>query len=106
MFDTLFISYHDIFLTCFVQQNLLVCIEMFVISIVQNYAYPYDLYAIKALSQAPLVHDVERASSVVSGFQNTVSPKDLMQVQLDIFNPPQEKNYLLVSLGYRRFVRS
>eukprot|EP01102_Stenamoeba_stenopodia_P013767 TRINITY_DN4505_c0_g1_i1.p1 TRINITY_DN4505_c0_g1~~TRINITY_DN4505_c0_g1_i1.p1 ORF type:complete len:457 (+),score=78.46 TRINITY_DN4505_c0_g1_i1:212-1582(+) len=83
--------------------NLLVCIEMFVISILQNYAYPYDLYAIKALSQAPLVHDVERASSVVSGLQNTVNPKDVMQDTVDLFVPNQLQN---VPSNIREMIRT
>lgn len=69
--------------------NLLVCFEMFVVSILQTYAFPYDLYAVKAMSQAPLVHEVERATSVVSGLQNTVNPKDVMQDTLDLFVPNQ-----------------
>ncbi len=40
-------------------QNMLICLEMFLFSVLHLWAFPYDLYKVDTQSQKPLIHTVE-----------------------------------------------
>eukprot|EP01125_Pyxidicula_operculata_P017187 TRINITY_DN6004_c0_g1_i1.p1 TRINITY_DN6004_c0_g1~~TRINITY_DN6004_c0_g1_i1.p1 ORF type:complete len:415 (+),score=46.49 TRINITY_DN6004_c0_g1_i1:51-1247(+) len=76
-------------------QNLLICYEMFVFSILHLWAFPYDIYQIKALSQAPFVHEFEVGQSklgrIKKAVKDSISQKDFVQDTIDSFVPEKVK---------------
>eukprot|EP01132_Coremiostelium_polycephalum_P002490 gene2490-3082_t len=59
-------------------QNLLICFEMFAIAILHIYAFPYELYRVRAFSAAPLIHKVEMGT-VFKSVVNSVSQRDMVK---------------------------
>lgn len=49
-------------LMCLPFQNFLICVEMLVVSVLHVYAFPYGIYKVRFMSQAPLIHQVEMGS--------------------------------------------
>eukprot|EP01133_Synstelium_polycarpum_P014956 gene14956-17683_t len=58
--------------------NLLICFEMFGVSILHIYAFPYELYRVRAFSSAPLIHRVEMGT-VFKSVINSVSQRDMIK---------------------------
>jgi len=69
-------------------QNLLICFEMFIFSIMHFYAFPYDVYKINALVQAPLIHEVELGGTgVIKGIAHSVNQSDMLSDTFQSFVP-------------------
>ncbi|EFA79995.1 transmembrane protein 184A [Heterostelium album PN500] len=64
--------------------NFLICFEMFGVSILHIYAFPYELYRVRAFSSAPLIHRVEMGS-VFKSVINSVSQKDMVKETVHAF---------------------
>ncbi|KYQ89540.1 transmembrane protein [Tieghemostelium lacteum] len=62
-------------------QNFLICFEMFGVAILHIYAFPYELYRVRAFSAAPLIHRVEMGT-VLKSVMNSVSQKDMVNETL------------------------
>lgn len=65
----------------------LICVEMMFISVMHIWAYPYDMYRIMAMSQAPLIHDVQRSTSVLANVRHTLAQGDTIRDTVDAFGP-------------------
>jgi len=59
-------------------QNFLICFEMFGVAILHIYAFPYELYRVRAFSAAPLIHRVEMGT-VFKSVVNSISQKDMVK---------------------------
>ncbi len=57
------------------------------ISIMHIWAYPVDLYRVLAMSQAPLIHDVQRSTSVLASVRHTLAQGDTIRDTVDAFAP-------------------
>jgi len=68
-------------------QNMAICVEMFVFSLLFIYAFPYGIYKIGAQSQAPLVHEIELNRGVKGAVANTFNQMDLAKDTFDSFVP-------------------
>ncbi|GAM27698.1 hypothetical protein SAMD00019534_108740, partial [Acytostelium subglobosum LB1] len=64
--------------------NFLICFEMFGVSILHIYAFPYELYRVRAFSSAPLIHRVEMGS-VFKSVINSVSQRDMVKETVHAF---------------------
>ncbi|EAL65189.1 transmembrane protein 184A [Dictyostelium discoideum AX4] len=65
-------------------QNFLICFEMFGVAILHQYAFPYELYRVRAFSAAPLIHRVEMGT-VFKSVINSVSQKDMVKETVKSF---------------------
>lgn len=68
-------------------QNICICIEMLVFSILYLYAFPYDIYQLKAQSQAPLVQQYAINRGFKKSIKDALNQKDLAKDTLDAFVP-------------------
>ncbi|EGG19690.1 hypothetical protein DFA_00268 [Cavenderia fasciculata] len=57
--------------------NLLICFEMMGISFLHLYAFPYELYRVKSICTAPLVHNIQRGT-LLRNVINSVSQRDML----------------------------
>jgi hypothetical protein len=51
------------------------------------WAYPVDIYRVIAMSQAPLIHDVKRSTSVLQSVRHTLAQGDTIRDTVDAFGP-------------------
>ncbi|EGC33829.1 hypothetical protein DICPUDRAFT_154042 [Dictyostelium purpureum] len=65
-------------------QNFLICFEMFGVAILHIYAFPYELYRVRAFSAAPLIHRVEMGT-IFNNVINSVSQKDMVKETVKSF---------------------
>jgi len=84
--------------------NGMVCIEMLIFSIMHLIAFPSDLYTIRAMSQAPLIRDVElEDGGYARAISDVTKQTDIMKDTFNTFVPkiirnlnkprqPKEKN--------------
>ena len=66
-------------------QNLIVTVEMALIAILHMYAFPVDMYRIKAQSQAPLVHEVEVDHNAIKAVGKTINQMDVVKATAAAF---------------------
>jgi len=71
-------------------QNLAICFEMFVFAILFIYAFPYEMYRIGAMSQAPLIHEIQLGGNIKGSLTDTVNQKDMVQDTYDSFVPKRK----------------
>ncbi|EGG18954.1 transmembrane protein [Cavenderia fasciculata] len=64
--------------------NFLICFEMFGVAILHIYAFPYELYRVRAFSSAPLIHRVEMGT-VFKSVINSVSQRDMVKETVHAF---------------------
>lgn len=65
--------------------NLIICCEMFCVAVMHIFAYPYDVYRVRAQSQAPLIHDVSLSKTVLQSVKHTLTQKDTLIDTLGAF---------------------
>ena len=66
-------------------QNLIVTVEMALIAILHLFAFPVDMYRIKAQSQAPLVHEVEVDHNAIKAVGKTINQIDVVKATAQAF---------------------
>jgi len=74
-----------------VLQNILICIEMLGFSILHLFAFPYEIYQVKTMSQAPLVQQYELSRGIKRSVKDAISQKDFAKDTLDAFVPRKKK---------------
>jgi hypothetical protein len=42
-------------------QDLLICVEMLIVALLHLRAFPYDIYRVRFMTQAPLIHEASDA---------------------------------------------
>lgn len=66
-------------------QNGLICFEMFIFALAYLRAFPSDIYKIRAMSQKPLVREVEMEGK--GGLTDVISQKDVLKDTVHAFVP-------------------
>ncbi|EGG14902.1 hypothetical protein DFA_10775 [Cavenderia fasciculata] len=68
----------------YVLNNFLICFEMFCVSFLHLYAFPYELYRVRSFSTTPLVHNVQMGTLFKSVI-NSVSQRDMFTETMNAF---------------------
>ncbi len=68
-------------------------------------AFPYDVYRISAMSQQPLIHEVELQGGVMRGLKHTVKQNDVVVDTVRTFVPKAVRN-LFKKKGGKNFIES
>eukprot|EP01121_Diplochlamys_sp_Union-15-3_P005264 TRINITY_DN15592_c0_g1_i1.p1 TRINITY_DN15592_c0_g1~~TRINITY_DN15592_c0_g1_i1.p1 ORF type:complete len:369 (-),score=33.64 TRINITY_DN15592_c0_g1_i1:56-1162(-) len=68
-------------------QNLAICFEMLIFSILFLYAFPYQMYRVGALSQAPLIREVQLGGDIKGSITDMVNQKDMVKDTYESFVP-------------------
>jgi len=74
-------------------QNFLICFEMFFISLMHISAYPYELYRVRALTNAPLQSRMD-GKSVLKNMVNMFNQADLIDDTLETLAIKKKRNEL------------
>lgn len=68
-------------------QNILICGEMFFFGLLQWFAFPYAVYEIKALSQAPLARPYQLGGDIKGSIADTLNQQDMRKDTVEAFVP-------------------
>jgi len=72
-------------------QDMLICFEMFLFSILHFYAFPYDMYKVNTLSQKPLIHTIELGGGVMKSVAHSMNQSDMVNDTIETFGKKKEE---------------
>lgn len=72
-------------------QALLICFEMAIFAVLHIWAFPYAVYKVSAMSQTPLVHQIELRGGVMKGVAHAANQRDMVSDTIESFVPGYSK---------------